>query len=228
MKDYSFYTVFIPYLVIVIILHLIRYLFAIAMTDLLYSLEFTKYVNYIHYAEKKMNKNGSLKNYYLFRVAQYKYYSGHFDECITLLKEIDISTFKYRKYVNYDLLDFYFLAYNARIRLDELEKLNNIEYHIQHIPVYTSRTKYKKNIYLKQIKFIREVLLENKENDFYANKQPNSKLESILINYYQGLNGIVKNDKAMTHKYFKNIEHESDFLFAVREAKEWLDKTKAD
>lgn len=224
MKDYDFYIVIVTYITIVALFSLVRYLFPIAMSDMLYSVESKEYIAYIDYSEQQSLKGGSLRNYYLYRVAQFKYYSGDFENCISLLKQIDILTFKSNKYGNFDELDFYFLAYLARIRLDNLEKLEHIKLHIQNFPAHTSRTKSKKINYLEKINFMKDVLLDKKTNDYYNNAEDSSKLEWIMKQYCGALNALAIDDKETVLQYYQTISNEASFLFMVQEAKSWLSK----
>lgn len=224
MKDHDFYIVVVPYIMIITLFSLIRYLFPMAVSDMLHSVESKEYIAYIDYSEKQALKRGSLRNYYLYRVAQFKYYSGDFESCISFLKQIDILTFKSNKYGNFDELDFYFLAYLARIRLDNLEKLEHIKSHIQDFPTRTSRTKSKKMNYLEKMNFMKDVLLDKKTNDFYNNVEEGSKLEWIMKQYYSALNALNIDDKEAVFRYYQTIANEASFLFMVQEAKTWISK----
>lgn len=224
MKDYEFHIVIIPYLIVIMLLSLIRYLLPIAISNMLYSVESKEYLAYIAYSERKSVRRGSLQNYYLYRVAQFKYYSGDFEACIAFLKQINISIFKSNKYGNFDLLDFYFLAYLARIRLDNLEKLDSIKSQIQNIPARTSRTLYKKTNYIEKMNFMKDVLLDKKTNDFYDHVETNTKLEWIVKQYAMALNAFIVNDREAVTQHYQAISNEAPFLFMVQEANNWLSK----
>lgn len=210
-------SVLLPYSIIVAALSYIRYYIPVKIGTLLSSCQLDDYGDYIHHLRMKLSKKSFLKDYYLFRIAQYSYYLGDFEDCIQMLKQIKVESLSQKKYGNFDKLDYYLLAYRSRIELGGENQIQNIT-----LQLLSQPQSKKKDLYLEKVQLYEDLILRKQANDYCNLLSNDSILKKIEYNYFKAKNSNLNNDFEAAKFHFENLAQYDERLFMVREAKKWL------
>lgn len=99
-----------------------------------------------------------------------------------------------------------------------IEKLNNV-------PVTTGERLLRfKLLISKEIAALYDIVISHVANNYFATIIPNSRLQSLLYQYYQALNAKNNNDRESAIQLFRNLAVENNNLFFVKAAQEELHK----
>ncbi|MDG3132760.1 hypothetical protein MKL26_07000 [Streptococcus suis] len=212
------------FILLLLIINILPYL----IDRLIAKIDIDSYERYLIQLYPMIHKRNIYKNYALFRLSEFAYLCGNFEESIAYLKEVDIDQLSILKYGGKSKLDYYLQAFKIRTAMNDLSKLENIKLQLMMQTPKFSIERSKKLLYLNYCEFYNDICIKHIPNDMYKQMPSNNFLNELQKKYFMAKFYKLKGDSIEVERLFLEISKNDKRLFMVREAKEWLDKMKAD
>lgn len=122
----------------------------------------------------------------------------------------------------YSALDYYFKAYLNRVKMKNLDKIENIKKQFLSYQSNKMSEYKKKKYYMTYIEIFDTLFIQGQEVSNLSLSEV-SPYEYVRSRYLHAINALNQGDEKSAKIEFQHIVNYSDKLYMVREAREWLD-----